>query len=212
MQPGLCHRPPSFHGSGRHSEGVRRFMDRHASEEPTFDDLRLTWIELDQALKGVVQGDQRVDSSISRVTTCLQRSLNLIKRYVTLPGTSLRCVLAPCIIDQDLPHRFRGHRHEMRSVSPHDPRLLTEPQVGFVNESGRIEAVFALPATPLLLCQAAKLVVHEREVLVESMPLPGPQLQREAIDGFITAVVHGFARTKRGVGERWGCGARSIQR
>jgi hypothetical protein len=67
----------------------------------------------------------------------------------------------------------------VRATLPLRRRLIDEPQVGFVDEGGRVEGLVALPAPPLSLGDPVELIVDEREELGEGILVPRPQFLEE---------------------------------
>jgi hypothetical protein len=62
-------------------------------------------------------------------------------------ATALAGVALPGAIDQDLPHDMRGDLKEMGTVAPGSVGLFYQPQVGFVDQVGGLEAARgSLPA------------------------------------------------------------------
>ena len=66
---------------------------------------------------------------------------------------TLHGVPAPRMVHEDAAHHFGGDGQEVRAVLPIDPILVDQPQVGFVNERGRLQGVVA-PLPTQIACRA----------------------------------------------------------
>jgi hypothetical protein len=53
-------------------------------------------------------------------------------------GGTLHGVSAPRMVHEDSAHHFGGDSQEVRAVLPVDAILVDQPQVGFMNERGRL--------------------------------------------------------------------------
>jgi len=67
------------------------------------------------------------------------------------------------VLDQDPLHRQRGRRVELRLARPDGRVVLRQPQVGLVDQCGRLQAVPGAFVVQTLLGDPAKLVVHGRQ-------------------------------------------------
>ena len=55
--------------------------------------------------------------------------------------------MPPGVVDDDVPHDFRGRGEEVLAIAPVGAAGVDEPEIGFVHERGRIEARGAPPRT-----------------------------------------------------------------
>ena len=94
---------------------------------------------------------------------------------------ALYCVPPPRMVHEDAAHHFGGHREEVRAVLPTRPILIDEPEVGFVNERGRLEGVVA-PLPAQIGCRAPpQVLVNQLEEIVARLHVatpPGAQQDR----------------------------------
>ena len=99
----------------------------------------------------------------------------------------------PRRIDEDLSHRPRHGRAEVRAAAVTDARVVDEPQVGLVDERRRLQGHVPVLALQLPVRHPVQLVVDERHELVQRRQVSRVgQLQqgrRARAEGLVDAAV-----------------------
>jgi hypothetical protein len=72
----------------------------------------------------------------------------------------------PRVVNENAAHQRRGHGEEMRAILPLHAIELDDPQVGFVDERGRLQGVAGPFALQIAMRDPAQLVVDERDDFV----------------------------------------------
>jgi hypothetical protein len=67
------------------------------------------------------------------------------------------------MVDEYAPHHDRCQADELRAILPVDALLVDQPQVGFVDERGRLEGMVRALPSQVAGGDPAKLVVDERQ-------------------------------------------------
>src|SRR5918993_2740058 len=133
-EPRLRHAPLALDGGGADAQDFRRLLDREAAEEAQLDDARLLRVERVEAFERLVERDQ--------VRGALARHVDvLVEREFLEFAAALFGLLLARVIDEDAAHHLRRDAEEVRPVLPLHLRLIDEPQVGFVDERGRLQGV-----------------------------------------------------------------------
>ena len=86
------------------------------------------------------------------------------------------------VIDEDAPHQPRGHREELRAISPPHAAHAREPQKRFVDERRRLQRMVAPFATHLPPRHAAQVAVHDRHERVERERVAVPPRAQQGRD------------------------------
>ena len=104
----------------------------------------------------------------------------IVESHAEGVGRTFRGVSAPRMVYEDATHHLGGDREEMRAVLPTDPILVDQPQIGFVNERGRLQGVVA-PLPTQIACRACpQISVHQIEEIVARLNVPtSPGAQQE---------------------------------
>ena len=72
------------------------------------------------------------------------------------------------MVHHDVPHQLRGRRDKVDAVLPDRLRLIDQPQVGFVEERGRLQCVTGVfPRPTLLVCQPVQFGLDQGEQLLK---------------------------------------------
>ena len=74
-------------------------------------------------------------------------------------------------LDQDLAHRVRGNRAEVRAVLPAIRPVLHQPQVGLVDEAGRLQRLARTLAAKVAGREPPQFLVDDRQQRVERLPV-----------------------------------------
>ena len=122
----------------------------------------------------------------------------LVQRDARLRAAALLRAAGARPLDQDLAHRVRGDRAEVRAVLPALRAILHQPQVGLVDERRRLERLARTLAAQIRRRQPAQLLVDDRQQRVDRLPIVRHHATRSMVTLFITTGVTG--RSCRPVG------------
>src|SRR5262252_1002070 len=111
VQPRLRLGPITLDGASAHAECRCCFILRQAAKEPAFHDLRLSRIEVAQMIERFIERDQELRA----VLDC---DLGRLERNTPKRTASLECPDRPRVVDENVPHRHRGDRHELALAGP----------------------------------------------------------------------------------------------
>jgi hypothetical protein len=82
------------------------------------------------------------------------------------------------VIHEDAPHHLRRDAEELRAVLPLCAVLIDQPQVGFVNECGRLQRVIGALTPQVGLGPTMEVLVDQRDELIASRGISGaPRVQ-----------------------------------
>src|SRR5215470_11047757 len=169
-EKGLGRAPLALDGGGREAERLGRLLDRHAREEAQLHDARLIRVEPLEPPERSVELEQ-VEIAFPGVALAKHQS-HAKGAALPLGGP------APTrMVDEDSSHDPRGDAEEVGAALPRHVGRLHEPQVGLMDESGRLEGMVAPLLAQVSGGEAPQLVVDDGKQLVESgliaaIPLP----------------------------------------
>src|SRR5262249_5461968 len=130
------------------------------AEVAQLDNPDLAPVELRQGEERVVQRDEFGGLLVGK----RQR---FIERKKLPPAAAFVGRATARVLDQDLAHQLRRHTVTMSPALPFGEILLDQPQVGLIDERGRLQGVIrALPAK-IAVSQFMKLLEYDRHQLVE---------------------------------------------
>ncbi len=140
------------------------FLNRQAAEKFQFNNFGLPFIERGKAFECFVQGE---DFDVLRLKKLIASSSATI---VCLPPR-LFAIAGDSVIDQNLPHRTRRDAEKMRAALPRNSVFFAdEPQIGFVNERGRLQSVVSAKlAVEQGGRERMKLVINKRQKFFECL-------------------------------------------
>ena len=159
-EPCLRQAPVPSHGSHRHVEHVRRFLQAQSAEESQLDDAALPRVQCLQGLQRVIQCHE-IDAPVAADVRRLRQ------RDVKLAAAAFRAVSRPRHVDQDTAHDLRGHGKEVGAVLPAYVLPIDQPQVGLVDERRRLEDVSRALARHVSRREAMQLLVNQRRQRLE---------------------------------------------
>jgi hypothetical protein len=82
------------------------------------------------------------------------------------------------VIDEDAAHHLRCNGQEVGAVLPFHGIPFEQPQIGFVDQSRRLERVAHLLSAQIQPSQAAQFLLDERRQLLQRLGItPAPGLQ-----------------------------------
>ena len=135
MQPDPSGLPVTLDGRGRAVERIRGLLDREPAEIAQLHDARLLGIELFEVREG---GVEAYDIEVRAVL----RNVDAGERHPDA-AVALGSVASPRVIDEDIAHEPRDDADEMSAVLPVHACDTAQPQVGLVDEGGRLQGVIA---------------------------------------------------------------------
>ena len=90
-------------------------------------------------------------------------------------------IVATRVVDEDAAHRLRRHGEEMGAVLPVHALVIDQPQVGFVDQRRRLQAVAGALAPHVVVRQTTELVVDDRHQEGERTLIPvAPRPEKRA--------------------------------
>jgi len=142
--------------SRRDAQALGRLLERQPGEEPHLHQLGLDGVVLGELLQGLVQGQDFLCGAAG------QQGVEV--GGVALPAAAaLETALAPRLLDQDAAHGRGGRGEEMAAPVPVGRRARPdEPEVGLVNQGGRLQGLAGLLVREPLGGQPAQFVVDQR--------------------------------------------------
>ncbi len=133
VQPSFGDAPFPLHCSFRDPKVRADLVLAESSEEPHFHHFCLTLVEGLQASERLVK-DHYIDGGL----WCCGQFAHLNTDLIPVKPT-LSSVLGSRVIDKNLTHGVSGHGKKVRSALPIDRMDLAEPEVGFMDQSRRLE-------------------------------------------------------------------------
>ena len=179
IQPCLGHQPPTSDRGGRDVERFSRVVNRHSTEKTAFDDLALALIALLETAEGIVQRDKDLGASVGPLARSIQRALELVERYPSRSTAALGGQLAFGVIEEDLSHCRRRYGQEMRVALQLRLGLARQPQIGLMDQRGRVERLLALQAPSVCACDLVELPLHNGKQLGKSLSVSRSELFEE---------------------------------
>jgi hypothetical protein len=95
---------------------------------------------------------------------------------------SLGAQLVARVIDENSPHQLRRDREEVGTVLPVGVALIDQLEVRLVDDGRRLQTIGPPLASEMPRCDRAKLVMHERNQLVEGFLAAVAPLLEESRD------------------------------
>ena len=152
------------------------FFDREPAEEAELDDARLVGVERRQALERGVERHE-IEASVRR-----RLPAALVERDARLAAAAFERVPRAGPLDQDLTHRVRGNRAEVRPVLPAIGTILQKTKVGFVHERGRLQRLSGTFPTQVVRRQTPQLAIDERHQRLERRPIAAAGPRDELVE------------------------------
>ena len=104
----------------------------------------------------------------------------LVQAHHRGTAATLVGVLAPGVIDENLPHHAGGHREEVRAALERQPIDVHQPHVDFMHERRGLQCVSITLVTQLGASRPAELLVDMRHEGAERLFVSLPPLDQEA--------------------------------
>ncbi len=146
-KPSTGKRPVSFDSWFRGSEHNCRVLNAQPAKEAQLNNARRARIQPGKVLQRIVQIKHikaRADCVVDVPTTraiIQQPRIILASCGEDSPSSSLVRSTSACMVDQHLPHRLCGDRHEVSAVLCVESGTSNQPYVRLVYESGRLKRV-----------------------------------------------------------------------
>ena len=164
-QPRARHLPVPRDRRSRDADRAGNLVFRHAGEVPKFDDASLALIDVLEFVEGRMKREHLTGDGFHPANLIVEGNAEGVRG--TLHGVS-----APRMVHEDSAHHFGGDGQEVRAVLPIDSILVDQPQVGFVNERGRLQGVVA-PFPTQIACRARpQISVNQMEEIVARLDVP----------------------------------------
>jgi hypothetical protein len=129
-------------------------------EASQLDEFRRLGIVLGQFVDQFIKG-QQVDSGFVRDDG------RLLQRQPLAAAARFDGASMPCPFHQYPPHRFRGCGEEVSAAVPAELRLVgNEPDIGLMDQRGRLKRVAGGLTGQLVRCQPSEFVVDERQQII----------------------------------------------
>src|SRR6202011_1154013 len=153
-QPRFGKSPFSFHSPRRNIQHFADFFVGQATEEAEFDDLTLARIEREKILQRVVECDQ-IDLAFHG------RRERFIKGKLVPAAAALFSAMGSSIIDEDASHDLCSDAEKVGTVLPGVGVLIDEPQISFVDKTGRLQRVIRAFSLQISAGERGEFVVDE---------------------------------------------------
>ena len=129
-----------------------------------------------------IECNQRLGTCIRGSAATPEGLFHFVPRNTLLIAPSLPALPLSRVIEQDVAHRARRNRHEVRLTAPPGFGRTCQAQVGLVHYGGRVERLITTPATTVLPGQMMQFAVDQRQQRVERLAITVCQLLEQAID------------------------------
>jgi len=173
MKPRPGCRPLPFHGSSGASDQLGRFGHRHPGKETESYDLGHVLVELVQTAKGFVQGEDLLGFHLRRCGQALR-----VEGHSLLATTVFGGRVSTRSLDQDPLHRLCGGSKEIGPVAEVELLASKQPQIGFMDETGRLQGLACRLTRHPGAGERAQLSVNEGQELVGGTRVIPPRLPR----------------------------------
>ena len=184
VQPDLCGAPVAPDGDRRNLEHHRRLLDREAAEKAHLDDLDLSGVDAGESVQGIIESDEVDGRVVAHDGGFVQRDmLDAASTFEVVPSRSLH---------ENATHQLRRDGEEVRSILPPHPLVVDQPDVGLIDQRGRLEAVVGSLAPHVPVGEPTEFGIHDGRQRVERSVVPvAPRTEKRtdvAPDRFISAL------------------------
>src|SRR5262245_54630660 len=168
-EPGPGVAPQPVRAGPGHAEGLGGVLDRQPGEKVQLHDAGGLGVLGGEPGQGLVEGEDLLGRRADRDV--------LVVELDPLPVPAVpEAALAAGTLDEDAAHGLGGGGEELAAAGPAGPRrpgLAGEPQVGLVDQGGRLEGVARALAGQAVGGQPPQFVVDEREEVGGGLAVPG---------------------------------------
>src|SRR5262245_19283893 len=160
VQPRTGISPGVVSGSDRNVERLGDFLHRQADEETQFHQVGRHGIDGREVVQDVVDRQRFLDIAG-------RRDAGFVQFVPTVLAAALRRMPSPGLIDEDAAHGLGSGGEEVAAAIPPLHLLgVHQPQIGLVDQSGRLEGLAWFLLGQLLGRQLAQLIVDQRQELL----------------------------------------------
>ena len=172
VEPRSGESPPAFGCRKRDTESIGGFRHGKTAEEAQGNELGFARFDSGESFERFAESDDLLRSLRNRVP---------IRQVDTLPlAAALVRVLGTGVIDQDVPHRFRGNAEEVAAIL--EWLAARQPHPDFVKEGRRVERLPRFFTRHLHGRKAAQFVVDKRWQLPGGVRIAGFNGGQDASD------------------------------
>jgi hypothetical protein len=163
-QPDFGELPVAHDRFRRHFDDGSRFLDRQSAEEAELDDAAFAIVDFRQRVQRLVERDELFAWRVADDQL-------LVELDAFRESASFLRVSRARVVDEDPPHDAGAHGKKMRAVVPCHILGVDQSKVGLVHERGRLQAVATVFARGMSPRNLMKLVVNERNQLLQRVLL-----------------------------------------
>ncbi len=158
----------------RHPQRRRGFRFAETTEEAALDDLAQSLVQRREPFQRLIERHQKL--------AALGHGRVLGQRNALQAAAPTQRAIAAGVIHQDPAHRPGGNRQKVGPVFPLDLRLIHEPEIRLVHQTGRAERVTWSLGPELTMCHQPQLRIHQRQQLIHRLGIAVPQLDEKVSD------------------------------
>ena len=158
LQPGPAKAPFSFHRARRYPHGFGGFFHRQAAEKTQLDNLQSTGVFLSEPAQRFVERQQVIGALWSK-------GIGLVDLNHLRPSPALLRQPGTRVVNQNAPHQLSGNGEKVRPILPRNVLLIRKFEVGFVNQSGRLQGMARTLPPHEGRSQTPQFVVNQRNQL-----------------------------------------------
>jgi hypothetical protein len=137
-----ANRDAPVHGRDGNPQHLSCFLRGHSNEVAELDEFGFLFVLGGEFVQGLVDGQQFV---VLR-GGC---NLNFLNVDPCLTAAVARCASAPCVFDQDPPHRLCRCAEEMRAPVPTLALVARQPQPRLMHQGGRLQSLSRILLRPM---------------------------------------------------------------
>jgi hypothetical protein len=144
----------TFNRRGGYAENVCCFFDGKATKVAEFDHPRLLFIKFCKGSERIVECNQLGAAFNGAINVFIQGELLKVL-------TSLLSVVLTSVINQETSHYLRRDSKEVSPILPVDPRLVHQTEIGFMNQSRRLQSVIGTFPAEVIRRKLSQFIVDD---------------------------------------------------
>src|SRR5262245_21710357 len=168
--------PVALHRRGRDPHRFGGLLDRESAEESQLDDARLALVERGEPIERRVERDE-IDRALGS-----GRVEPFVESDARLAAAALQRIARAGALDQDLPHRVRRDRADVRAILPAFGAIFQELQVGLVHERRRLKRLPRTLSLEIVRRQPPQFAVDEGHQRLERGNVPACRPLEELVE------------------------------
>ena len=129
--------PVAFDGTFRDLEQVRHFRHFESGKETQLDNSRLPFVQFAEPVDGLIQGQQLIMVEVATEQWCH----HVTEGYLLPLSPAFDPAAFARMVDQEPAHHLCPDGKKMISSLPLEAILIDQPQVGLVDQGGRLQGV-----------------------------------------------------------------------